>query len=596
MKSNALEPNVGGQPTAAEEPKSKKAPCSRVVCPHRNDKHRGLKITVIILIIIEWILLILQIVATQQTLEVAPYSYTAGIMIVSLILFWIIAIIEIAVFSVLTKRTLDDHAADGHGYDKKHWCRLFVIERWSCLARTLAMIGSFIMLWIIVIFLYPEVFSPTGGMVIYHIGSVTSDTAKFFARNPNAKDTSVFIEYRVTNSGDFLNSTNTVTLKEESDYTAFITLNGLTPATSYEWRFNLDDTVRQFKTNPASTTPSTYSFVFGSCFTYNFPWQLDSTGFEHIAQLKPDILNFMGDFIYADVPLYRSDAVSFYRSLYRQNFRNSGVQKTMESIPNYFMWDDHEVINDWEPNNLDEFSIEAFTNAITIAWEEYVGGGNPTTPYSANQVYYFDYDYGDTSFFFLDTRSYRSSSEMEDGPAKTLLGAEQLNQLKLWFLAKNATSVFKFLVSPVGWTTDYPITTDSWGGYLNERNEILDFIESNRLTGTVFLSADSHFAYALELKGPGTGLYEFGASPIDAFDSTLGIPGYYPDPFKPPEERQDDLFWVDIGSKGSISFIGQVEVNTQAAVPFITVNIWNRDKIAYNLTVTIDQMNLASRR
>jgi alkaline phosphatase D len=106
-----------------------------------------------------------------------------------------------------------------------------------------------------------------------------------------------------------------------------------------------------------------------------------------------------------------------------------------------------------------------------------------------------------------------------------MLGTEQKTWLKNWLVSKNETAKFKFILSPIAFTEDFPSTIDSWGNYLTERDEILEFIRENHIEGVLLLTGDSHFAYASEINGaPGGkkgGFLEFSASPISAFDHSF---------------------------------------------------------------------------
>lgn len=42
---------------------------------------------------------------------------------------------------------------------------------------------------------------------------------------------------------------------------------------------------------------------------------------------------------------------------------------------------------------------------------------------------------------------------------------------------------------------------DSWYGYLHERNALIDYVRTHRISGVVFLSADMHFSGVWELYG-----------------------------------------------------------------------------------------------
>jgi alkaline phosphatase D len=117
----------------------------------------------------------------------------------------------------------------------------------------------------------------------------------------------------------------------------------LDPATAYEWKFEGDTGSNVFKTNPNQNTSNKFSFYFGSCFLNNFPNFQQAPGFGYVADLKPDLFFFIGDFIYSDIPFFRGDDASYYYTLYRNSMKNPPLQKLFQTTPNYHMWDDHEV-------------------------------------------------------------------------------------------------------------------------------------------------------------------------------------------------------------------------------------------------------------
>ena len=257
------------------------------------------------------------------------------------------------------------------------------------------------------------------------------------------------------------------------------------------------------------------------------------------------------------------------------------------------MFSDHEIQNDFpdlRPSNMKRAGRASFENAIGMAWTTYLGGGNPPTFPGKT---YFNFDYGDSSFFFVDTRVERVSNKLPDSPTKTILGSAQKSALKDWLQDKNTTSKFKFVMSPLAFTHDFPSVIDSWGGYKTERDEIFEFIRDNRIEGVVFFTGDSHFAYAVELGGaPGGmrgGLYEFSASPISAFDFSLG--GFLTDPtFVPEEEREDRLLFEYTGRMGPMSLLGLTRVDTTKAVPEISVEFYDGTTHIFTANLTLEML------
>jgi len=104
----------------------------------------------------------------------------------------------------------------------------------------------------------------------------------------------------------------------------------------------------------------------------------------------------------------------------------------------------------------------------------------------------------------LDTRQYRA------GDRSSMLGHRQ----KEWFFDRLASSnaTFKFVGTTV------PMAgggKDRWDGYPKERAEILRYIQQEKITGVVFLSADLHYAAVTKIP-KGHGLLDITAGPLAA--------------------------------------------------------------------------------
>jgi len=86
-----------------------------------------------------------------------------------------------------------------------------------------------------------------------------------------------------------------------------------------------------------------------------------------------------------------------------------------------------QIINNFA--GLANDSTPPFPNA-SAAFNIYHASANYDSP-DAGQ-YYYDFRYGDISFFVMDTRRYRSSVKDEDVGSRTMLGHKQLSALYHW--------------------------------------------------------------------------------------------------------------------------------------------------------------------
>ena len=119
---------------------------------------------------------------------------------------------------------------------------------------------------------------------------------------------------------------------------------------------------------------------------------------------------------------------------------------------------------------------------------------------------YFKQSIADVDFFFLDGRYYRYGN--------TMLGETQ----KKWLLdgLKNSTATFRVLCSNVPITPGVkPGSKDTWDGYADERDDILNFVADNKIDGFFVIAADRHRsdAWKAERKN-GYPIYEFQSSKL----------------------------------------------------------------------------------
>lgn len=139
--------------------------------------------------------------------------------------------------------------------------------------------------------------------------------------------------------------------------------------------------------------------------------------------------------------------------------------------------DDHEVYDNYIGNTSEEY-----TTAVSV-WNTYLGNGNPIR----EGVTYYNFTYGAVGVFVVDGRSYRDDDE------HTILGDHQLQALKDWLLFDN--SEVKIIATPVTMTETVPLN-DTWYCCIDEKNDVLNFIKDNEISGVFALSADQHYVVA----------------------------------------------------------------------------------------------------
>jgi alkaline phosphatase D len=250
-----------------------------------------------------------------------------------------------------------------------------------------------------------------------------------------------------------------------------------------------------------------------------------TTDFEVLTRVledKPDFFIYMGDTIYSDSETEAPPALTLQDkwAKYEAN-RIDVTQELLAAVSTWAVWDDHEVINDFEGAQLavdDPALLQAGVDAFNDYWP-------------VNEAkYYRKVDYGKKiDLIFLDERSYRTQNPQrsggpcvdEDGdadlaptmpeddradlglgpvdpdcladvfdPTRTMLGAEQ----KAWLekKLKNSTAKWKLIVNEVPIVEIFALPYDRWEGYHAERDELLQFIADKNIKNVVFLTTDHH--------------------------------------------------------------------------------------------------------
>jgi alkaline phosphatase D len=323
-----------------------------------------------------------------------------------------------------------------------------------------------------------------------------------------------------------------------------VDVGGLQPGRWYWYRFLLGDAVspvgRTRTAPPPAAMPSMLRFAFASCQHWEFG---QYAAHRHIAAAAPDLVAFLGDYIYEWGPYdllhpaaarrtSESITLADYRMRYAQYKTDPHLQAAHHAAPWIVTWDDHEVANDYG-NDRDERLDPDFLARRAAAYQafyEHMPVRLPPLPSGSNRFafmrLYERYDWGQLArFHVLDDRQYRSyhacpkpgrggSNSVTNScterlePSRSLLGAEQ----ETWLAQGFATSTAKWNILaqqtlmaqtsqiPVKKPGDGQFWTDGWDGYPAARDRLFDDITKYRPANPVVLSGDVHTFYAAELK------------------------------------------------------------------------------------------------
>ncbi|HYT29242.1 MAG TPA: alkaline phosphatase D family protein, partial [Actinomycetota bacterium] len=296
--------------------------------------------------------------------------------------------------------------------------------------------------------------------------------------------------------------------------------------------------------------------------------------FGAIQSQHPDFYVNLGDTIYSDSECLPAPdtALSDYRASYQQNFSYDSFRGLRAATGFYTQWDDHEVRNDFDSQTVDPTLLANGRQAF----EEYDGMQAP----SPKLGFYRHFRWGaETEIFILDERSFRTTEALRldvnhdgvedcqnpetgqpdlaptlsqswrdffasqipgsglDQPVPpqctadlnskhaSMLGAAQRRRFEQDLAA--STARFKLVINEDAIQQFFALPYDRWEGYRWERNQILSFVDTNNISGVVWLTTDIHAALAhtvdYNTDTPGTtggvqGMIDYTVGPIATFD------------------------------------------------------------------------------
>lgn len=313
-------------------------------------------------------------------------------------------------------------------------------------------------------------------------------------------------------------------------HSVHVDATGLQPDRWYWYRFMLGDAVSpvgRTRTAPAAgVMPARLKLAVASCQHWEFGHY---AAHRHIAAAAPDLIAFLGDYIYEWGPYqlrhppravrsHESFTLADYRARYAQYKSDPDLQAAHHAAPWIVTWDDHEVANDYA-GDVDERLAPDFAVRRAAAYQAF---------YEHMPLRMFQrYDWGRLArFHLLDSRQYRSPlacskpgrggsnvvlaracAELRD-PARTMLGLEQEAWLAQglsssrarWNILAQQTLMAQSSGVPVRSPDDGRFWTDGWDGYPAARRRLLDTLARSRARNPLVLSGDVHTFYAAELR------------------------------------------------------------------------------------------------
>jgi len=325
----------------------------------------------------------------------------------------------------------------------------------------------------------------------------------------------------------------------ELAHSVHVDVTGLQPDRWYWYRFMLGDAVSptgRTRTAPASASmPKQLKLAVASCQHWEFGTY---AAHRHIAAAAPDLVAFLGDYIYEWGPYQlqhpktalrtaESFTLADYRVRYAQYKTDRNLQAAHEAAPWIVTWDDHEVANDYG-SDRDERLDPRFLQRRAAAYQafyEHMPLRLPPRGF-ANLRIYQRYDWGQLArFHVLDDRQYRAhhactqqgrggsnSVLLRDCAAlkdrsRSMLGKEQEQWLAQglssstarWNILAQQTLMAQNSQLPIKKEDDGRFWTDGWDGYPMARQQLMDTLFTSRARNPLVLGGDVHSFFACEL-------------------------------------------------------------------------------------------------
>jgi alkaline phosphatase D len=321
-------------------------------------------------------------------------------------------------------------------------------------------------------------------------------------------------------------------------------VTGLRPHTRYWYRFETRDrhsSPGRFQTALPPDSNQTVRFGFFSCadFTHGY-----YNAYELLAHEELDFVVSLGDYIYAetyrtvadgravrddrigrpnphyDTILYEAGTLPEYRAKYALYRSDPALRRMHAAHPVVAVWDDHELQNNYA-NGADDGGLSLrsdFSRARRDASYQAFFESMPVFPRGRSRIYRRQRHGRTVELIMLDGRQYRDDQPCRDRIAnpcgtwdrpRSMLGRRQLAFLEGRLAASDAAWKVvggQSLMMPNRVHEGQYARFDSWQGYPQEREHLLQHILRNGIEDVVFLAGDVHtFVAGDVLTGMGSG-------------------------------------------------------------------------------------------
>ncbi len=257
-----------------------------------------------------------------------------------------------------------------------------------------------------------------------------------------------------------------------------------------------------FTTAPKPDVASAVSFTVST--GQMFPDRNSDDGFviyDSMRKGKPDFFVHTGDIVYYDREAKNMDLANWH---WQRMYSLPKAVTFQNQVGSYFMKDDHEtLVDDCWPTmvapSMGELTFEQGQNIFVHQ-----------VPMNGRKTYRTQRWGKDLQVWMVEGRDFRSSNRLDDGPDKTIWGAEQKVWFKKTFSESDAT--FRVLISPtpiVGPDRASKRDNHSNSNFTHEGDEVRAFLQTHK--NVFVVCGDRHWQY--HSIHPKTGINEFSCGP-----------------------------------------------------------------------------------
>jgi alkaline phosphatase D len=369
--------------------------------------------------------------------------------------------------------------------------------------------------------LAPRPLQPDGGMPDHPVA-----VSWYVSRDARGQD--------VVQSGEVVTDT-------ARGHSVHVEVLGLDGAATYHYGFEVGGVRSAVGRTRTAPMPDQHvprlSMALASCQHYE---QGAYTAHREMAQRDLDLVVFVGDYIYEGPTHYRRrrrthpvdlEALNFSLAGYRMHHASYRLDPDLRACqaahPWYMVWDDHEVFNDYDGQNADDWLTEDFVQLRARAYQAYYEH-TPLSPARApaggQASFHALRPWGDlATFWLLDTRQFRDAQvchdplhapyrgrllwhcEAAESAARSVLGPDQEHWLAET-LASSRTGwrliVQTTQMSPGRFQTPFgPLAyADGWDAFPAARERLMRAIAEPRVPDVVVLGGDVHRHVAARLR------------------------------------------------------------------------------------------------